>query len=157
MTQPSASPKKPSPRRQTKFYVGGAVVVLAMAYLIITGLRSGSSYYLTIAELQAEGAGMVDKPVRVSAAVDKETIDYDVESLTLRFDLVDKEGRLPVMCRGIKPDLLTASQSAVAEGHLLNSGLFQAEAILVKCPSKYEEVADEGTVQRRGDSDGRYH
>ena len=148
MTQPSASPKKPAPRRQTKFYVGGAVVVLVMAYLMITGLRSGSSYYLTIAELQAEGTNMVDKPVRVSAAVDKKTIDYDAKSLTLRFDLVDKEGRLPVVYSGVKPDLLTASQSAVVEGRLLDSGLFQADTILVKCPSKYEEAADEGTVQR---------
>ena len=148
MTQPSASHNKPSPRRQTKFYVGGAVVVLVMAYLIITGLRSGSSYYLTIAELQAEGTNMVDKPVRVSAAVDKKTIDYDAKSLTLRFDLVDEGGRLLVVYSGVKPDLLTASQSAVVEGRLLDSGLFQADTILVKCPSKYEEAADEGTVQR---------
>ena len=138
MTQPSASPKKPSPRRQTKFYVGGAVVVLAMAYLMITGLRSGSSYYLAIAELQAEGMNMVDK----------ETIDYDAKSLTPRFDLVDEGGRLLVVYSGVKPDLLTASQSAVVEGRLLDSGLFQADTILVKCPSKYEEAADEGTVQR---------
>lgn len=77
---------KPSyPRRQTKFYVGGIIVALVMAYLVVVSLRGGSTYYLTIAELRARGTDIVDRPVRVSAVVDSETIDYDVKSLTLRF------------------------------------------------------------------------
>lgn len=141
---------KPSrPRRQTKFYVGGVLVVLVMAYLIVTSLRGGSSYYLTIAELQARGTDIVDRPVRVSAAVDKETIDYDVKSLTLRFDLVDEGGRLPLVYSGVKPDLLDMSESVVVEGRLLDSGVFRAVTILTKCPSKYEEAAvDTETAQR---------
>ncbi len=140
MTQSSDSPNRPLPRRQAKLYVGGAVVALVMAYLIITGLRSGSSYYLTIAELQARGMDIVGEPVRVSAAVDKGTIDYDVQSMTLRFDLVGEGERLPVVYSGVKPDLLAQSESAVVEGRLLDSGLFQADTILLKCPSKYEEA-----------------
>jgi len=148
MTQLIVSVNKPSSRRQTKLYVGGAIVAAVMAYLIVTSLRGGSSYYLNIAELQARGTDIVDRSVRVSAVVDKETIDYDVKSLTLRFDLVDERGRLPVVYSGVKPDMLARSQGVVVEGRLLDSGLFQADTILLKCPSKYVEAADEETAQR---------
>jgi len=119
-----------------------------MAYLIVVGLRGGSSYYLTIAELRARGTDIVDRSVRVSAVVDTETIDYDVKSLTLRFDLVGEGERLPVMYNGVKPDLLAQSESAVVEGRLLDSGVFQADTILTRCPSKYEEAVDTETAQR---------
>ena len=141
-------PKPSRSRRQTKLYVGGAIVAAVMAYLIVTSLRGGSSYYLTIAELQTRRTDIVDRSVRVSAVVDKETIDYDVKSLTLRFDLVDEGGRLPVVYSGVKPDMLAGSESVVVEGRLLDSGLLQADTILLKCPSKYVEAADEETAQR---------
>jgi cytochrome c-type biogenesis protein CcmE len=140
-------PKPSRPRRQTKLYVGGAIIALVMVHLIAVSLRGSSSYYLTIAELQARGADIVDRSVRVSAVVDKETIDYDVKSLTLRFDLVDEGGRLPVVYSGVKPDMLSRSEGVVVEGRLLDSGAFRADTILVKCPSKYVEVADD-TTQR---------
>lgn len=55
------------------------------------------------------------------------------------FDLVDGEGTvMKVLYRGTKPLNFEHAQQVVALGtYMEDRGLFEAERILVKCPSKY--------------------
>lgn len=139
-------PKRGATSGKTKFLAGGAVIVLAIAALIFNGIRTGGNYYLTLDELASRGSGLVGSGVRVNATVDKESVDYDPQSISLSFDLVNPESgaRRTVRYNDPMPDLFMKSESVIVEGALQSDGTLEAHTILVKCPSKYEEAQEKG-------------
>ena len=72
-------------------------------------------------------------------ALEKGTSRYDIEAKTLHFTLVDPQTKnaLPVAYRDVKPANFEDAVSIVAIGQY-QDGTFQAEKLLVKCPSKYQ-------------------
>ncbi|HEX2172856.1 MAG TPA: cytochrome c maturation protein CcmE [Dehalococcoidia bacterium] len=129
---------QPAARRRTvpaKFLVVGLVVALAIGYLIFTAIGQASVYYLTVSELRAQGA-VGGRPVRVSGDVVAGSIARDGTSL--RFDISDGGGTLPVVYQGIVPDIFADNVQVVVEGRTQADGAFQANTLLAKCPSKFE-------------------
>ena len=124
--------------RGRKFFIGGLLILGTIAYATISQFQANAIYYLTLKELNAQRASLIDRPVRVNAPLDKSSIQFDDKTLTLRFNLKDGTLVLPVVYKGTVPDTLDKGESIVAEGRLSVDGVFQASAILVKCPSKYE-------------------
>ena len=131
--------------KQGKFYVAGVVVVLALGYSMYSAFSSAATYYLTIAELKAQGESVYTQPVRVSGKVNQGTIDQDIKNLTIRFTMVDGVETLPVVYRGVVPDLFYNSDATVVvEGQYTREGVLEGKKLLAKCPSKYEaEVSPE--------------
>ena len=141
------------------------MIVAAVVFLIVTSLQSSSQYFLTVQELNEKGPAMVGREVRVSGAVLGDTIEYDSSTLTLKFSIahtpgdqkeVDAQGglaavlhaavndpsapRLAVVYEGVMPDLLQNEAQAILTGKLGEDGVFYAEELLLKCPTKYEEA-----------------
>jgi cytochrome c-type biogenesis protein CcmE len=55
--------------------------------------------------------------------------------------VIDKSRtRLQVVYVGPKPDLLRNEAQAIMTGQLGEDGVFYAEELLLKCPTKYEEA-----------------
>ena len=141
-TQTEARPRQARNKaKQTKFLVGGLVVVLVIGYLVFSSLSGATQYYLTVAELKAQGPS--NRIVRVNGIVDGDSIQYNPRTLVLQFDLVDGSGRLPVMHHDVMPDMLRDGADAVVEGKYRDDGVFEVNpnGLLLKCPSKYEEAA----------------
>jgi cytochrome c-type biogenesis protein CcmE len=136
-------PKKPG---KSRFLAGGALIIVAIIALIVNGIQMGGNYYLTLDELAARSDSMTGRGVRVNAAVDKDSVVYDTQAITLQFDLVDTAtgDRRQVVYRDPMPDLFMKSESVIVEGTLGQSGTLEAHTILVKCPSKYEEKVEKG-------------
>ena len=111
----------------------------ALAYLIGSSFGGSAAYYLTVGELQAQGAAE-DRQVRVSGQVVEGSVAYDPQNLLLTFQLADPTGALPVAYKGVRPDMFQEGAEAVVEGRYLADGRFQAANLLLKCPSKYEEA-----------------
>lgn len=151
-----------------KFALGGALILAAVIYLIISSTRASAQYFLTIHELAEKGASVEGRELRISGAVIGDSIQYDPESLTLRFTVADIPGdnkvieqqgglakvlhdavtdperqRLEVVYVGPKPDLLRDEAQAIMTGRISAEGVFQAEELLLKCPTKYEEAVPE--------------
>ena len=151
--------------RFNKFVFGGLLILGAVVFLIVSSTRATQEYFLTVDELNAMGSSIVDKNLRVSGAVVGDTIQYDANTLTLAFDVahvhgdmaqVDDEGglavalhdavidpsrsRMKVVYVGPRPDLLRNEAQAIMTGHLGEDGIFYAEELLLKCPTKYEEA-----------------
>lgn len=129
-----------------RFMAGGAIIIVAIIALIANALQMGGNYYLTLDELAAQSDAMMGRGIRVNAAVDKESVVYDSQAITLQFDLVDTVSgeRRTVVYNDPMPDLFMKSESVIVEGTLANSGTLEAHTILVKCPSKYEEKIEKG-------------
>lgn len=155
-----------------KFIVGGLLILAAVVYLIVSATSATAQYFYTIDEIMARGEGIVGQNIRVSGAVDGSTIAYDPETLTLKFtvvhvpgdlDEVEKAGglaaalheavsdpsrtRLQVVYVGVKPDLLRHEAQAIVTGRVGEDGVFYADELLLKCPTRYEEYQP-GEVDR---------
>ncbi|HEX5836250.1 MAG TPA: cytochrome c maturation protein CcmE [Anaerolineales bacterium] len=151
-----------------KFVFGGILILGAVVFLIWSSTAATQEYFMTVDELNAKGSNMVDKNLRVSGAVLGESIQYDADTLTLSFDIahvpadtadIETEGglaealhiavtdpsraRMKVVYVGPKPDLLRHEAQAIMTGHLGEDGVFYAEELLLKCPTKYEEAVPE--------------
>jgi cytochrome c-type biogenesis protein CcmE len=148
-----------------KFVIGGIFILGAVVFLIWSSTAATQEYFMTIDELNAKASKVVDKNLRVSGAVIGDTIQYDAETLTLTFDVAHVSGdnavlategglaealhqavidpsrsRMKVVYVGPKPDLLRNEAEAIMTGHLGEDGIFYAEELLLKCPTRYEEA-----------------
>ncbi len=135
---------RPKANKKVKFIIGGLLIVVAVAYLIYTGIQSSSAYYLTIDELHAKSATMVNRQVRVAGLVDTPSVDYNHKELILKFDIVSETGaRLTIVFNGPKPDQINSEGAeAIVEGEF-DGEVFQAKSLLLKCPSRYEDGEQE--------------
>ena len=129
------------PRARTpnfKYIIGGFVILAVIAAFALTNFESNVVYYYTVPELHTQRGKLVGQIIRINGPLDQSSIDIDQKTMTLKFNL--KEGELiqPVVYKGVVPDTLKSGESVVAEGRMDASGVFQADSILVKCPSKYE-------------------
>jgi cytochrome c-type biogenesis protein CcmE len=130
--------------KKVKFIIGGMAIVLAVIYLIYTGIQSTSAYFLTVDELHGRSDTMIGRTVRVSGKVDAETINFNNRDLILTFDILSETGqRLSVVFNGPKPDQMREGAEAIIEGKF-DGNQFAAQTLLLKCPSRYEE----GTIEQ---------
>ena len=150
---------------RSKFIVGGVLLLAAVAFLIVTGLNAGSQYYLTIDELYSRN-NLVGVPAQVIGAVLGDTITYNPDTLELGFTMVnmpadnavlEQEGglaaalheavsdptrnRIKVVYYGPMPDLLKNEAQAIVTGSMGEDGVFYADELLLKCPTRYEEAS----------------
>lgn len=153
---------------RTKFIIGGLLIVAAIVYLIATATMGNQQYFRTVDELVNGGADYYGQSARVSGAVLGETITYDPDTLTITFEMahmpgdqevIDAQGglaavlheattdptrnRLTVVYVGPKPDLLQNEAQAIVTGEMGDDGIFYAEELLLKCPTRYEEFVPE--------------
>jgi len=154
--------------QRTKFLLGGLLILAAVVYLIASSTQASAEYFMTVDELNAKGRSVVDKNLRASGAVIGDSIQYDAQSLTLTFEVAHVPGdnadieaqgglatvlhaaitdptraRMKVVYVGPKPDLLRNEAQAIMTGHLGADGVFYADELLLKCPTKYEEAVPE--------------
>ena len=160
---------RPAARRapggsRIKFWIGGLAILAAIGYLIASSTSAAAQYYLTIDELRVKGASLNGRGLKLSGAVVGDTIRYDAQTLTLRFAIANVPGdmaeidrlgglakvlhmavidpsaaRLEVVYVGPRPDLLRDEAQAIVTGHLGDDGVFYADELLLKCPTRYEE------------------
>ncbi len=149
-----------------KFVIGGLLILAAVVYLIVSATSGSAQYFMTVDELMAKGSDVTGKNLRVSGAVIGDTIQYDPQTLTLTFEIahvpadqaqLEDEGglakalheavidpsreRMTVVYVGVKPDLLRHEAQAIVTGSLGADGIFHADELLLKCPTRYEEAA----------------
>ncbi len=153
------------PRSSLKFIIGGLMIAAAIVYLIASSISASAQYFLTVEEThkKLEDGELDGRSLRVSGAVLGESIDYDMDSLELSFTiahvpgdqkLLEEEGglaralhnavsdpdraRMDVRYTGAIPDLLQDEAQAILTGQVGPEGIFYADEILLKCPTKYE-------------------
>jgi len=151
-----------------KFIVGGLLIFAAVVYLIISSTQASAQYFLTVDELASKGESIKGRDLRISGAVIGDSIHYDPQTLNLTFviasipgdnKVIEAQGglgevlhqavidptrrKLTVLYNGPKPDLLRHEAQAIITGELGDDGVFYADELLLKCPTKYEEAVPE--------------
>jgi cytochrome c-type biogenesis protein CcmE len=115
-------------------YWAGAILVLGFLVLGLSTFSRSMTPYVSFAEAKA-----APRTVQVMGALEKGTTRYDTGSKTLYFTLLDPNSHdsIPVSYRDVKPANFEDAVSIVAIGRY-EGGVFAAEKLLVKCPSKYQ-------------------
>lgn len=123
--------------KRIRLAVAAVIVLGALVYLVVGGIRGAIVYYVTPSELAAQGPAAVGKPVRLSGQVAAGSRQWNGQTLELRFVLTDGATSVPVYHRGAPPDLFTEGQGAVVEGIYGQDGIFAATSIIVKHSEEY--------------------
>jgi cytochrome c-type biogenesis protein CcmE len=148
-----------------KFIIGGLLILAAVIYLIVSATQANAEFFMTVNELKSKGQSLVGRNLRLSGAVIGNTIQYDPLSMNLSFEIAHVPGdnaaieiggglaavlhaavtdpsrtRLTIIYNGPKPDLLRDEAQAIVTGHLGADGIFYADELLLKCPTKYQEA-----------------
>ena len=125
-------------RPKYRFLAGGAIIAVVVLALIVSNLRSSGVYYLTLDELYSQVPSIYGQRVRVAGLVDRQSVDWELGSSTLRFSVAEGETKMPVIYEGLVPDAFAQSDAVVVEGEYSPDGIFLADTLVVQCPSKYE-------------------
>lgn len=129
--------------KKSKFFFGVALIVGAMSYLMYTGIRETSMYYLTIEEFLAKRATLTNEGIRVAGRVQAGSMNWNAKDLHLSFLLGPFKEREPVhgvqvRYQGILPDMFAEGRDVIVEGRYNDGAVLEAKTIMTSCPSKYE-------------------
>lgn len=147
-------------KKKAKLFIALIVIIGGIGGLVYTSMQSTVTYYMKPSELLAKVAGEPDsiygERIRVGGAVVKKTIKGSAASRKWEFVVTDdKSGgskmelvslaktlpsnRVTVKYKGIMPDTFQEGVIAISDGVLNKDGVFTADTVLAKCPSKYQE------------------
>ena len=119
----------------TKATIIGAALIVGFVAIGAVGWLKSLTPYVTIRE-----ARISRTTVQVKGALLKPTINVDRNG-ALGFTIVGDDGeRMNVVYEGAKPGNLEQATHVVAVGRY-DAGVFRAEQLIVKCPSKYQSAA----------------
>ena len=125
------------PKHQRLVLVAIALVaVFAAVLLAMWGLRDRAAYFYTPADIVA-GKAQPGQSIRLGGMVQKGSVQRLADGVTVRFVLTDGAAKVPVVFRGIVPDLFREGSGAIGEGSLEPGGTFDATNILAKHDERY--------------------
>jgi len=122
-----------------KLFLGGTIVVAAVAYLAFAGVERGWVYTLGV-DQYVGNVEQQGKRIRLCGKVGEEQLDIRKGQLAANFQLKGETAALGVAYKGVVPDMFKAGAEVVVEGQRDSGGVFQADVLITKCASKYEEM-----------------
>ena len=133
-----------------RFIIVAAVVILGLVFMIWMAFGENTRYFLTVSEFNSKAEVQDGQMVRVSGKLVEGTFDRAGKTTISQFQLTDNEGvnsgaaLLHAQYEGVLPDLFFNPHSEIIlEGSYSSGGVFHVNEILVKCPSKYQDLDEE--------------
>ena len=122
--------------KRIAFIVVALASLSIAAYLVASAFRNNLVFFFSPTQVAAKEAP-VDRTFRVGGLVEEGTLKRDPDGLTVRFTVTDTAKSIPVVYKGILPDLFKEGRGCVAQGKLSSDGVFQAEQVLAKHDENY--------------------
>ena len=118
-------------------WAAAAIIVATFAWLLFGGLRENVVFFLTPQELLAKGTDGVGVPVRLGGQVKPGSVQWNAETLDLRFTVTDGAGEMAVHSTGAPPQMFRDGMGVIVEGRVGSGGVFQASGLMVKHSNEY--------------------
>jgi cytochrome c-type biogenesis protein CcmE len=106
------------------------------AALILNAFQSNLVFFYSPSEV-ASGKAPSDRAFRIGGLVEAGSVKRDPDGLTVRFIVTDTAKSMPVIYKGILPDLFKEGKGVVAEGKLGVDGVFSSTQVLAKHDENY--------------------
>lgn len=123
--------------KKKRYLIGGLILIAALVSLGYLSFMGGLTYYYEVNELLNTTTSISGQTIRVSGNVADDVVRDGLDMQFTILDMSGKEASLPVVYSGAVPDTFKVGNQVVVEGQYTSSGVFEAEAIIVKCGSKY--------------------
>ncbi len=124
--------------RQKKFvFIVVALVALSAAVgLVLYALKDNVSLFYTPTQVYNKEAPQ-GRNFRIGGLVEEGSVKRQSDGLTVHFVVTDNAHSMPVIYKGILPDLFKEGKGVVAQGKIQADGIFHAEEVLAKHDENY--------------------
>ena len=122
--------------KRIAFILVGLAGLGIAAYLVANAFRNNLVFFFSPTQVAAKEAP-VDRTFRIGGLVQDGTLKRDNDGLTVRFTVTDTAASIPVVYKGILPDLFKEGRGCVAQGKIGTDGVFQADQVLAKHDENY--------------------
>ncbi len=132
------------PRQKRFVFIAVAVAALSLAVgLVLYALKNNVSLYFTPTQVYNNEAPQ-GRSFRIGGLVEEGSVQREKDGLTVKFVITDKHKSIPVIYKGILPDLFKEGKGVVAQGKVEADGMMHAEEVLAKHDENYmpPEAAD---------------
>ncbi|MDD3883327.1 MAG: cytochrome c maturation protein CcmE [Gallionella sp.] len=126
---------KPRQKRVMFILVGIAAVGLAVG-LVLNALDKNVSLYFTPTQVFNDEAPH-GRSFRIGGLVEEGSVQREADGLTVNFAITDTSKRIPVVYKGILPDLFKEGKGVVAQGTVGPDGIMHADEVLAKHDENY--------------------
>lgn len=125
------------PRHKRIALIAGSLAVLGVAAaLILNAFQSNLVFFFSPSQVLANEAPP-GRAFRIGGMVEAGSLKRQDDGLTVRFNVTDTAKTVPVVYKGILPDLFREGKGVVAQGQLGTDGVFQASQVLAKHDENY--------------------
>jgi cytochrome c-type biogenesis protein CcmE len=118
------------------------IIIVALAglsvatYLVASAFRNNLVFFFSPTQVAAKEAP-INRTFRIGGLVEDGTLKRENDGLTVRFAVTDTAASIPVVYKGILPDLFKEGRGCVAQGRIGADGVFQADEVLAKHDENY--------------------
>ena len=129
-------------QKRLKIVAASVILLSAMMFLVVDGIKSTSVRHFTAASLVADKDKMDNQRVQVDGLISEGSSKWDAVNFELTFAVRDRESASTVNViykDRLKPDNFTDGGSVFIEGRYdATQNLIVASKLMTKCASKYE-------------------
>jgi cytochrome c-type biogenesis protein CcmE len=122
--------------RRIAFIIVGLAGLAIATFLVASAFKNNLVFFFSPTQVAAKEAP-VNRTFRVGGLVENGTLQRDNDGLTVRFIVTDTAANVPVVYKGILPDLFKEGRGCVAQGRLDAAGVFHADQVLAKHDENY--------------------
>lgn len=122
--------------KRITFIVLGLAGLSIAAFLVTNAFKNNLVFFFSPSQIAAKEAP-IGKNFRIGGLVEKGSMKRDSDGLTVQFIVTDTAKSVPVVYKGILPDLFKEGRGCVATGRLGTDGVFHADEVLAKHDENY--------------------
>jgi cytochrome c-type biogenesis protein CcmE len=125
------------PRHKRLAAIAGGVAALGVAAaLVLAAFQKNLVFFFTPTQVAAKEAPH-DRTFRVGGLVATGSVKRAADGVTVQFVVTDTAQSIPVVYKGILPDLFREGKGVVTQGRLGTDGVFVANEVLAKHDENY--------------------
>ena len=128
--------------------VGVGVAGLALsAGLVLSAFQKNLVFFFTPSQVAANEAP-IGKSFRIGGLVEKGSLKREADGVSVQFIVTDTAKSIPVVYKGILPDLFKEGKGVVTQGKIGPDGTFRAEEVLAKHDENYMPPAAQDALNQ---------
>ena len=122
--------------KRLAFVIAGLAALGIAAALVLNAFQENLVFFFSPSQVAANQVP-VDRTFRIGGLVENGSLKRESDGLTTYFIVTDTAKSIPVVYKGILPDLFKEGRGCVAQGKVGNDGVFYAEEVLAKHDENY--------------------
>ena len=122
--------------KRITFIVASLAAIGLATWLVLGAFRQNLVFFFSPTQVATKEAP-VNKTFRIGGLVENGSLKRENDGLTIRFTVTDTANTIPVVYKGIMPDLFKEGRGCVAQGRVGSDGVFYADQIMAKHDENY--------------------